>query len=217
MLNILKEKNPQLPLYSVDSPEFATYGRIDSTLDAEALLALAATIEKPAEGAMYRPSLPEFEALAAGRAIQERFFGTLPAQVGYCWGENSYLNATEWHFCNEVNIAVTPLVLLLGHVWDVRDGKIDASQFKAFYVPQGTVLEVYATTLHFTPCQVQPEGFGCVVALARGTNTDLAAPTEAPLLFRKNKWLLAHQDNQALLQKGIKPGITGPNLCVKYE
>ncbi|MBQ5909896.1 MAG: DUF4867 family protein, partial [Bacteroidaceae bacterium] len=108
---------------------------------------------------------------------QNEFFGSLPAQLGYCWGHNNLMNATEWHTCSEINIAVTPLVLILGHVWDVKEDKIDSSMFQAFYLPKGTAVEVYATTLHFCPCEVSEEGFGCVVALSQGT------PSVVPLAF----------------------------------
>lgn len=215
MLKKLQKKNPQLPLYAVDSPEFASYGRIIS-LDTKEILSVAATLEMPTDGAAYTPGLEAFEALPVAKAIQERFFGTLPAQIGYCCGQNRFLNATEWHTSSEVNIAVTGLVLILAHVWELREGMIDASQFRAFYVPRGTAVEVYATSLHFTPCQVQPEGFGCVVALPMGTNTDLEVPVEDALLFRKNKWIIAHVQNQALLDRGVKPGITGCNYEVSY-
>jgi hypothetical protein len=126
------------------------------------------------------------------------------------------MNATEWHTSSEINIAVTPLVLLLGHVWDIVDGKIESSKFKAFYLPAGTVAEVYATSLHFCPCEVEENGFGCVVALPEDTNTNLEIKPEDALLFRKNKWIIAHIDNEALKQKGVVAGITGTNYEVKY-
>lgn len=216
MLELLQKKNPQLVLHHVESAEFETYGRVVKNLDTDAILAAAEKIANPAEGSAYVASQPEFEKLAIKEEIQNEFFGSLPAQLGYCWGHNNLMNATEWHTCSEINIAVTPLVLILGHVWDVKDGTIDSSKFQAFYLPKGTAVEVYATTLHFTPCQVQPEGFGCVVALPKGTNTDLEAPAEDPLLFRKNKWIIAHEKNQPLLNRGVQPGITGCNYEVRY-
>ncbi len=136
--------------------------------------------------------------------------------VGYCFGHNNFLNATEWHTSSEINIAVTPLVLILGHVWDIVDGKIDSSEFKAFYLPKGTVAEIYATSLHFCPCEVGKNGFGCVVALPKGTNTDLTVKPEDKKIFRKNKWIIAHEENKALIQRGVLTGITGKNYIIKY-
>ena len=216
MLDLLKEKNPQLVLHHVESGAFETYGRVIKSLDTDAILAAAEKIENPSEGSAYVASRPEFEALAIKEEIQNEFFGSLPAQIGYCWGHNNFMNATEWHTCSEINIATTPLVLILGHVWDVKDGAIDSSKFEAFYLPKGTAVEVYATTLHFCPCEVEAEGFGCVVGLSEGTNTDLQIQPEDKKLFRKNKWIICHENNEALKARGVVSGITGINYKVEY-
>ena len=216
MLELLKQKNPQLALHHVESAAFETYGRVIKSLDTDAILAAAGKIENPSEGSAYVASQPEFEALDIKEEIQNEFFGSLSAQIGYCWGHNNFMNATEWHTCSEINIAVTPLVLILGHVWDVKDGTIDSSKFQAFYLPKGTAVEVYATTLHFCPCEVQAEGFGCVVGLSQGTNTDLQIQPKDKKLFRKNKWIIAHQDNAGLQARGVIAGITGENYQIKY-
>ncbi len=126
------------------------------------------------------------------------------------------LNATEWHTSSEINIAITPLVLILGHIWDIKNGKFDSSDFKAFYLPAGTIVEVYATSLHYCPCQVSDSGFGSVVGLPLGTNTDLETESENPLLFRKNKWIICHTDNEELINDGVTAGITGTNFEIKF-
>lgn len=217
MLELLKQKNPDLALHHVASSAFETYGRVVTDMDVEELMTVAGNIPNPPNGSSsYAVSLPELEALAVSAEIQDRFFGTLPTQFGYCWGHSNYLNAAEWHSCSEINVAVTPLVLFLAHVWDIKDGKIDADQFRAFYVPKGTVVEVYGTTLHFCPCEVSTEGFGCVVALPSHTNMDLGIQPRDKTLFRKNKWVIAHDKNQTLIDRGVVPGITGCNYKVKY-
>lgn len=78
------------------------------------------------------------------------------------------------------------------------------------------MVEVYATSLHFCPCQVSDEGFGCVVALPKGTNVPLEEAAEDPLLFRKNKWIIAHAENEGLIQRGVIPGIIGPDYKIEY-
>lgn len=216
MLEYLQAKNPGLELHHVESDAFKTYGKVISDMDFEALIREAKKIPNPAEGSSYVPAVPELEAVPVSGQIRERFFGTLPTQVGYCWGSNHLLNATEWHCCSEINVAVTPLVLLVAHLWEVEDGKLRADQFRGFYLPAGTAVEVYATTTHFCPCQVQEEGFGCVVALPVGTNINLEQPAADPVLLRTNKWVLAHRDNQTLIQRGVVAGITGINYEVKY-
>ena len=215
MLHYLKEKNPDLPLYAVSDPAFASFGRV-LELDTAALIAAARVIENPAEGSSYLPRVETFDALPLAGEIQERFFGTLPVQMGYCWGCSHRLNGAEWHTCSEVNVAVTDLVLLLAHRWDMVGDTIDSSAFTAFYVPAGTAIEVYATSLHFCPCQVSEGGFGCVVALPVGTNVPLEHPSADPLLFRQNKWIVAHKDNDALIARGVVAGIDGENIEIHY-
>ena len=162
------------------------------------------------------PSVEDFEKLDIAEAVKNNYYGSLPTQIGYCWGHNTLMNATEWHTSSEINIAVTPLVLILGHIWDIKNGKIDSYNFKAFYLPKGTAVEVYATSLHFCPCEVDKNGFGCVVGLPADTNTDLTVNSNDPLLFRKNKWIIAHIENKTLKNRGVVAGITGTNFEIKY-
>lgn len=216
MLENLKKLNPDIKFCDVFSEEFKTFGRVITTLDTADILRAAHRIDPPCEGSSYQPSVDTFETLNIAQTIQNECFGSLPTQIGYCWGHNNFLGACEWHKGSELNIAVTPLVLILGHLWDVKDGKIDSSDFTAVYLPAGTVIEVYETTLHFCPCEVDKNGFGCVVGLPKGTNTNLEILPVNKQLFRKNKWLLCHVENKALLEKGVVAGITGTNYQIKY-
>ena len=216
MFEGIKGLNPQIKLFDAEDREFAPFGRIIKCLDETKIIKAAKKIPTPDHGSLYVPSREDFESFRIAKRIENEFFGTLPTQIGYCWGRNNFLNAAEWHTSSEINIALTPLVLILGHIWDMENGCIDSSRFKAFYLPSGTVVEIYSTSLHFCPCQVQENGFGCIVCLPRGTNTDLPDGNRDPLLFRKNKWIVAHVDNRALIDRGVIPGITGTNLEIHY-
>lgn len=216
MLNHLKELNKNIAFYDIFSEEFSEYGRVIDDIGVSEIMAEAKAIPYPESGSAYLPSVKSFEATDAAKKVKEAIFGALDTQMGYCYGHNDRLNATEWHFSSELNIALTPLVLILGKRSDIKEGRIDSTKMKAFYLPQGAVIEVYATTLHFCPCQVSDSGFGCVVGLPLGTNTPLDAPVEDKLLFRKNKWLLAHEDNEVLIGRGAAAGICGENYTVRY-
>lgn len=217
MLENLRAKNSDIEVLSVFSDEYKKFGRLITVPDnmLNELIKTAEKISVP-DSVSYTPKNEELESCALSEFIKNKLFGTLPTQVGYCCGHNSLLNATEWHTSSEINIAVTPLVLILGHRWDIENGKIDSSKFKAFYLPKGTVTEVYATTLHYTPCQASDGGFGCIVALPEGTNTPLDTESNDKLLTAKNKWLLAHTENAAKIKQGACAGITGKNISVNY-
>ena len=216
MLESLKKLNPDIKFCDVHSPEFLTFGKVLTSLDTTEIIAQAQKIENPAAGSSYLPSLDAFEDLSIAATVKNEVFGSMPTQMGYCWGHNNFLGATEWHKSSELNIAVTPLVLILGHIWDIKQGKIDSSDFTAFYLPAGTVVEIYETTLHFCPCEVDKNGFGCIVGLPYGTNTELEILPIDKILFRKNKWLICHIDNKALIEKGVLPAITGTNYKIEY-
>lgn len=215
-LSVLQKKNPRLPLFAVTGPEFAPYGRVLSLPCAD-LLARMEAIPLPPDGSQYLASCPELEASPDAPAIREAGFGGTAAEIGFCWGHSDTLNALEWHACNEINVAGSDLVLLLAHRWDIgEDGWLDAARVRGFFLPRGTVVEVYATSLHFCPCQVSDAGFRCLVGLTEGTNTPLAAPSADPLLFRRNKWLIAHEENAALRARGAVAGIRGENFRLQY-
>lgn len=214
MLNKLKESNPDIEFFSVSDPEFKSFGKI-LDLDTDEIISVAEKFEMP-EAVIYMPSTEEFEKLNISNEIRNEVFGTLPTEIGYCYGHSRMLNATEWHTTSEINIAVTDFVLLLGHLWDIENGKIDSSCFKAFYVPKGTAIEVFSTTLHYCPCQVDDSGFRCVVALPDGTNTALETNLNDKRITAKNKWLIAHVDNEAKIKQGAIAGITGTNYEIKY-
>lgn len=216
MLEELKQKNPNIPLYSIYDKKFEEYGRVVEELKTNAIIEAAKLIQNPETGSAYVASEESFQSLQIAEDIAYKIFGEMPTQVGYCWGHSNMLNGAEWHTSSELNVAITPLVLFLGKRQDVVDGTIDSSLFEAFYVPKGAVLEIYATTLHFCPCEIEQGGFGCVVALPYGTNTPLEAEIEDKLLFRKNKWLISHVDNDGLLARGAVSGITGVNYEIKY-
>ena len=217
MLARLKELNPALPLYSVEDAEFSEYGRILTDIDASLFADAAKEIPFVSEGSAYLASVPAFEALPVAKVIKDAYFGTMDTQVGYCYGYSDTLNALEWHTSSEINVALTPLVLMLAKRSDLKCDRMDSSLVKAFYLPAGTAIECYATTLHFCPCQVTEGGFSFVVALPRGTNTPLDAPTADARLFRRNKWLISHDANAALLARGAVAGIGGENLKLRYK
>ena len=106
------------------------------------------------------------------------------------------------------------MILLVGMEQDVKeDYTYDTSQIEAFFVPAGTVVEMYATTLHYAPCMTAETGFRAVVVLPAGTNTELDFPVgesgEERLITAKNKWLIAHEEAGI---EGAFCGLKGENI-----
>jgi hypothetical protein len=215
----IRRLNPHIRIHSVRAAEFAKYGKLVEGFDFTEWLEWMQRTPIPEEGNVYVASDPELERSELTELVQSSVFGGMPVQVGYCNGRNSSLNGLEYHKSSEVNIAVTDLVLLLGHVADIRDTKYRSGQVEAFFIPRGTAIEMYATTLHFGPCKAADEGFRCIVVLPRGTNEPLPGPIkrvtpEDDLLFMRNKWLLAHPERKALIDRGAYPGILGENIRI---
>ena len=212
-LEELKKANPQMEIYCVCSEEFKKYGRLIDIDPAEMIEMVKKTTEIPAEGSNYVPALESIDTMPLADEYRKTLCGQLDEQWGLCWGHNSFMNALEWHTCNEFNIGVTDLVLLLAKRGDLdADGRLDAKKVKAFYLPAGKMIEVYSDSLHFCPCEVGKEGFSCVVGLQRGTNEPLdAGEAHDPLVTAKNKWLIAHESLKGMIEHGVFNGIYGEN------
>lgn len=185
-------------IQKVTDPSFGKYGKVLEGYAYSRILKEMEHTPLPKE-VIYVPSVEELEALPEAVEFQNRGFGGLPIQIGYCNGDNQKLNALEYHRSSEINIAVTDMILLLGAQQDIReDYTYDTSLVEAFLVPAGTAIEVYATTLHYAPCTAAEGGFRCVVILPAGTNTELNFPAgtdgEERLITLKNKWLIAHEE-----------------------
>jgi hypothetical protein len=218
----LKELNSSIPFHKATDAEFVRFGKVFEGLDfSSAIHHMDAETGIPAEGNVYVASCKDIEEKVALPDISSRFYQNSPIQVGYCNGRNSTLNGLEYHMGSEVFVAVTNLVLLLGSLEDVKDGKYDVQNVQAFYVEKGTCLEICSTTLHFAPCKVDDMGFKSIIILLKGTNTpldeeDLRNRKADKLLFAKNKWLIAHPERKPLMEKGAFGGIIGENIEIKY-
>lgn len=200
---------------TVNDIEFKKYGKVLNNYDVKELLNKMEATPLPRH-VIYEPSIRELEELKVAQDFKNREFGGLDIQIGYCNGNNNMLNAVEYHRSSEINIAVTDLILLLGLEQDIEDDySYDTSKIEAIFVPAGTAIEVYATTLHYAPCNANKDGFKCVVILPKDTNTTLEVKVEKQgedaLLFAKNKWLIAHPETN-LGEQGAFVGLKGENV-----
>jgi hypothetical protein len=207
-----------LEIQKVTDASFKKYGRVLKYYDTTSIVKILESTPLP-EDVIYVPSAEELETEEIMDYFTNKVYGGLPVQVGYCNGHNHTLNALEYHRSSEINIASKDLILLIGMQQDMEeDFTYDTSKVEAFLLPANTAIEVYATTLHYAPCDATKEGFRCVVVLPKDTNLDLVkkpvnAKGEEALLFARNKWLVAHEES-GLDKDGAFIGLKGDNLTI---
>jgi hypothetical protein len=219
-LAALQSKNSNVDILAVTDSQFARYGRLLEGLTAKAAVAFARENALPKEGVTYEPSVAGLEADEEFvRAVSQQVYGGMPAQVGWCYGRSLQLSGLEYHKGTEVLVAVTDLILLLGHFDDLVWGEritYDTTRVEAFFLPQGSAVELYPWCLHFAPCHAHEEtGFCALITLPKGTNLPLdfepQREGESMLLFALNKWLIVRLEVEALVQRGAYAGLEGKN------
>ena len=210
-----------MEILSVFDAAFKPYGRVLTGYDTAALTQTLEHETPLPEGVEYVPSDAALEKLPIFADFEASIYGGMPVQLGWCNGHNTKLNCLEYHRDSEINCGSRDFILLLGLESQIEDGKFDTDLVKAFLVPAGTVVEVFATTLHYAPCSAKlGQGFKVLVALPRGTNTD--KPQFAPknyedtLLTARNKWLLAHAESDEA-KGGAVVALTGENTDIAAQ
>ena len=210
-----------MKIYSVYDPEFKPYGQVMTGYDTAELTAAMNAIPLPEEGVAYEPGIESLEACAVFEELRDRAYGGMPIQLGMCWGRNTKLNCLEYHRDSEVNLGATDFILLLAKADQIENGLLDTAKVKAFRVPGGVPVEVYATTLHYAPCHTCPNcGFRVAVVLPAGTNTEKPAyeakNEEDKWMTARNKWLLAHPESGEAAA-GAHIGLKGVNIDIKED
>ncbi len=206
-----------MKIYDVTDPEFREFGKVLSGYDTAELVQAMNNIDMPESGVNYEPGIDSLEKCGIFKDLEDNAFGSMPIQLGMCWGYNKALNCLEYHRNSEINIGATDYVLLLAKQEKIIDGVLDTADVVAFRAPKGAVVEVYATSLHYAPCQVEDGGFRVAVVLPKNTNTDFRPSEikdeEDKMLWARNKWLLAHPDAPEA-KDGAYVGIKGENISI---
>lgn len=206
-----------MKIYSVLDPEFHSYGQVVTGMDdtVKEILHVLKNAPLPA-GTDYVGEYEPLQTLPAMTEVSKHLYGGMPVQLGWCNGHNTRLNCLEYHRDSEFNLGTEDFILLLAKQDEIEDGMLDTSKVKAFRVPAGVMVEVFATTLHYAPCHCDAEkGFRVLVALPRGTNGPRPQmknlTPEDTYMTACNKWLLAHKDSKEAAG-GAKIGLTGENI-----
>ena len=208
-----------MKIYSVFAPEFKPYGQVVDGMEETVQEILDVLKDAPqGAGVDYVPEYEPLQELPAMVEISEHCYGGMPVQLGWCNGHNTRLNCLEYHRDSEFNLGTEDFILLLAKQDEIESGVLNTAKVKAFKVPAGTLVEVYATTLHYAPCHCDAsKGFRVLVALPQRTNTDKPAisnkSSEDKRLWARNKWLLAHPDSSEA-QQGAHIGLVGENIDI---
>ena len=211
-----------MTILPISDPAFAPYGKILEGYDTQELLRTLEEATPLPQGVEYVPSQPELEALPLTSLLASNAYGGMPIQMGWCNGHNTKLNCLEYHRDSELNCGTEDFILLLARMDDIApDGTLDTGLVKAFRVPAGVLVEVYATTLHYAPCSAaKGAGFRVLVALPKGTNgprPDIQVLNrEDPMLWACNKWLLAHPESSEAAQ-GAPAVLRGENIDIAAD
>lgn len=221
-LDGLKKLNPKIDLYDINDPIFNTYGKVlDSQDFSKYFEYLDQKTNVPKLDNVYIAHDNNLSKFTNTIDTIDDVFGNIDVQMGYVNGNNTKLNALEYHKSSEINIALTPLVLILAQQSDLIENQLDTKKVKAFYVPPKSAIEFHPKTLHFSPCKVSDGGFKCGVVLPLGTNTQFVKSKsfeqkENYLLFKTNKWLIAHPEHEKMIALGAYVGLKGTNIEIKY-
>ena len=207
------------PYPSVFSTQFERYGKVITGIDTDKVCRLLEQCSCPQDAVTYVASEPILETPDLKADLENRVFGGLPIEIGYCSGHNRVLNCLEYHRNSELNICGTDAVFMLAPLTAIKDGIVDSSAVEIFSAPKGTAVLFYETSLHYAPCSADKDGvFRVCVVLPRGTNTakpeGMKDDLETSMLTNENKWLLAHADSPEA-HAGITTGrVIGHNVSL---
>ncbi len=209
-----------MQILSVYDAAFRPYGRVVEGYPVAGLL--AALAQTPCtDHVEYEPRIESLHQAQDAEQVGEGLYGGMPFEFGYCNGHNTKLNCLEFHRDSEFNLGTEEFILLVARLDDMEGNELDTAKVKAFRVPAGVLVEVYATTLHYAPCHADPsKGFRVLIALPDRTNTDIVRQPGANFmdntLWARNKWLLAHKDTTEA-QQGAVVALKGENIDIAAD
>jgi hypothetical protein len=218
----LNELNPDIDMLSIEDISFLRYGRVHRDRPVELLLA-SLDGRKGSGPGVHRSVNDRPDACPAELAATlGEVFGCTELQVESVQGRNTRLDALEYHKCAEVVVAGTDMVVLMGLVCDIvwPAGTFDVSRTRAFYVPRGTVYEVFPWCLHSTPVHVhEAEGFRCVVIQPRGAHAPIDFTPdpggEGKLMRGRNTWLISYVEEPGAPGASTHRGLKGRAIELK--
>ena len=111
------------------------------------------------------------------------------------------------------------ILMVLGkrQILDQR-GQIDPQKDgQLFYVPKGSVVELYNTTLHYAPIQITNAGYKVIVVVLQGTNLPLpdGFKSDNPRVVKQGKFQVVHPSRTDKIAQGYQVALTGDLLTTR--
>jgi len=203
------KRNQHQKIDRASSRNFQKYGRIYEYAVDEAINYALNNISHAKD--FYQASYEGLESIPIIQTISADLFGGLPVQAGPCTGYNKALTGFEYHQGSEVIIAATDCVIILGKREDMEGNTYQSEKVELFYVEKGQVIELYGTTLHYTPCNVE-DFFMTTVLLLKGTNEAVEKPNG--ICIKKNKYFITHPSQTEKVEAGNYPGLLGEMIHI---
>jgi hypothetical protein len=229
-LEKLRKINPNRVIYSLNDSIFESFGRLlNISLPKEIIQFMEEEADFPETANCYVASEALMEASDFKEEIAALVFGQMDIQIGYCNGNGNKINGFEFHQCSEVFISITDslLALTLPHK-PLGSKAYQIEESYLFFVPKGSILEIYPMIGHFAPIKVRDQGFRSVIILSKGSNGAIKKMSESENSlytmnmdenknrpFAKNKWLYVHEDRMDLVDKGAYLNVYGDNSPIK--
>lgn len=216
MLTQLREINPEIEIIRPDDTGFQRYGQLIGDSDWDEIIERTRRLIPADLDPAYIPGCPDLESPEVPGTLLSEVFGTEATQIGVCRGMNDRMNGMEWHDCPELITAVTPIVLILGHVEDMENGLWRSELAVLCFLDAGETVELFPGTLHFAPCRVDENPFLSIITLPKGVNEKLGkADVNDKMLWMKRKWLIVHSESPQS-EAGAYTGIVGKNFRIRY-
>lgn len=216
-IELIRMKNPDKVIQDINDVNFTRFGNVlnvEKNKVDEIIKYVDEELLRPEVGSEYIVNIEDMHAFPIMNKIKHDIYGEMDIECGICHGHNDTLMGLEFHQGSEVNIAVSDFILAIARKEQMKNQKIYNEQLSLFYVPKGSVIELYDKTLHYCPFSSENEGFSCVVVLLDKTNTAIDyQPND--MLVKRNKWFVAHEDNKAKIEAGNVIGLLGEALKIK--
>lgn len=223
-LQLLRHKNPNLVIHTVDEKLFQHYARLVSSPAFEGIASYIDRTTDIPDRNTYVADISELHTKENDDALCA-FYGGLIPQIGYCNGKNFSMNGSEYHKGPELTIAITDCLMWWMFPEDLVDfDHVDSAKAEVFYIPKGCAFLLKPEILHLAPCKVDNAGYKTVIILPMGTNRPLDpdlkktiksnGDPESKLLHMSNKYMITHRDWEPLVNQGVHIGLLGENRSI---